>query len=119
MHINKAYPLPVLIKSVKDFSEKLNKRVALEYVMIKGVNDSVENAAELAALIGDSKLYVNIIRYNSSEGDIYECSDFSQIMAFYDILKKNNINVTMRRELGSSVNAACGQLRSDYLENGN
>ena len=119
MPINKAYPLPVLIKSVKDFSEKLNKRVALEYVMIKGVNDSVENAAELAALIGDSKLYVNIIRYNSSEGDIYECSDFSQIMAFYDILKMNNINVTMRRELGSSVNAACGQLRSDYLENGN
>ncbi len=117
MPINKAYPLSVLIKSVKDFSEKLNKRVALEYVMIKGVNDSAENALELAELIGDSKLYVNIIRYNSSDGDIYECSDFQQIMSFYDVLKKNNISVTMRRELGSSVNAACGQLRSDYIEN--
>ena len=115
MPINKAYPLPVLIKAVKDFSEKLNKRVALEYVMIKGVNDSEENGRELAELIGGSKLYVNIIRYNSSEGDIYECSDFEQIMRFYDVLKKNNISVTMRRELGSSVNAACGQLRSDYI----
>ncbi len=118
MPINKAYPLPVLLKSVKDFSEKLNKRVALEYVMIKGVNDSEKNAQELADLIGDSKLYVNIIRYNSSEGDIYECADFEQIMRFYDVLKKNNISVTMRRELGSSVNAACGQLRSDYINNG-
>ncbi len=119
MPINKAYPLSVLINSVKDFSEKLNKRVALEYVMIKDVNDSEENARELAILIGDSRLYVNIIRYNSSEGDIYECSDFSQIMRFYDVLKKHGISVTMRRELGSSVNAACGQLRSDYLNNGN
>ena len=119
MPINKAYPLSVLIKSIKRFSEELNKRVALEYVMIKGVNDSEENARELSALIGDSKLYVNIIRYNSSEGDIYECSDFEQIMRFYDVLKKNNISVTMRRELGSSVNAACGQLRSDYINNGN
>ncbi len=119
MPINKAYSLSVLTGSIKNFSEKLNKRVALEYVMIKNVNDSVENAQELANLIGESKLYVNIIRYNSSEGDIYECSDFEQIMRFYDVLKKNDISVTMRRELGSSVNAACGQLRSDYLNNGN
>ena len=119
MPVNKSYPLNVLIESVKNFSEKLNKRVALEYVMIKNVNDSTENAAELASLIGDSSLYVNIIRYNSSDGDIYDCSDFEQIMRFYDVLKKNSISVTMRRELGSSVNAACGQLRSDYINNGN
>lgn len=119
MPVNKAYPLPVLMEAVKNYSEKLNKRVALEYVMIKDVNDSEENAQELAGLIGDSKLYVNIIRYNSSEGDIYECPDFSKIMRFYDVLKKNDISVTMRRELGSSVNAACGQLRSDYINNGN
>ncbi len=116
MPINKAYPLEALIPSVKGFSEKLNKRVALEYVMIKGVNDSVEHAAQLASLIGDSKCYVNIIRYNSSEGDIYECSDFDTIMAFYDVLKKNGISVTMRREMGANVNAACGQLRSDYIK---
>ncbi len=115
MPINKAYPLEELMASVKDFSTSLNKRVALEYVMIKGVNDSTKYAEQLTALIGDSKCYVNIIRYNGSEGDIYQCSDFDTIMAFYDVLKKNNISVTMRRELGSSVNAACGQLRSDYI----
>ncbi len=115
MPVNKAYPLEQLMTAVKSFSEKLNKRVALEYVMIKDVNDSAECAEQLSQLIGDSNLYVNIIRYNSSEGDIYECSEFEQIMRFYDVLKKNNISVTMRRELGSSVNAACGQLRSDYL----
>ena len=115
MPINRAYPVEQLIAAVKDFSAVLNKRVALEYVMIKGVNDSEKCARQLADLIGDSKCYVNIIRYNSSEGDIYECSDFEQIMKFYDVLKKNNISVTMRREMGSSVNAACGQLRSDYL----
>ncbi len=115
MPINKAYPLEELIGAIKEFSEKLNKRVALEYVMIKGINDSIEHAEQLSALIGESNFYVNIIRYNSSEGDIYECSDFEQIMSFYDVLKKNNIGVTMRRELGASVNAACGQLRSDYI----
>ena len=115
MPINKTYPLEMLMASVKNFSEKLNKRVALEYVMIKNVNDSEKCAEELSKLIGSSNLYVNIIRYNSSDGDIYECSDFEQIMRFYDVLKKNNISVTMRRELGSSVNAACGQLRSDYI----
>ena len=115
MPVNNAYPLEQLMAAVKNFSEKLNKRVALEYVMIKDVNDSTECAEQLSQLIGDSNLYVNIIRYNSSDGDIYECSEFEQIMRFYDVLKKNNIGVTMRRELGSSVNAACGQLRSDYL----
>lgn len=115
MPINKKYPLEILMPAVKAFSEKLNKRVALEYVMIKGVNDSEKCADELCRLIGESNCYVNIIRYNSSEGDIYECSDFEQIMRFYDVLKKNNIGVTMRREMGSSVNAACGQLRSDYI----
>ena len=116
MPINKTYPLEQLMTSVRNFSEKLNKRVALEYVMIRGVNDSTVCAEQLSRLIGDSNLYVNIIRYNSSEGDIYECSSFEQIMRFYDVLKKNNISVTMRRELGSSVNAACGQLRSDYIQ---
>lgn len=115
MPINKAYPLETLMESVKAFSEKLNKRVALEYVMIKGINDSEEHAKQLSSLVGNSNLYVNIIRYNSSEDDCYECSEFEQIMRFYDVLKKNNIGVTMRRELGSSVNAACGQLRSDYI----
>ena len=115
MPINKKYPLSPLFEAIRHYSSSKNRRITLEYVMLKGVNDSKEHAKQLAELIGDSKCYVNIIRYNGSEGDSFECSDFETIMAFYDVLKKNKIGVTMRRELGASINGACGQLRADYL----
>lgn len=116
MPVNKAYPLSELMKAVNFYSKSRNRRITLEYVMLKGVNDSTEHARQLSELIGDSKCYVNIIRYNSNEGDEFSCSDFEQIMAFYDILKKNKIGVTMRREMGADVNAACGQLRADHIK---
>lgn len=115
MPINRKYPLSPLFEAIRHYSSSGNRRITLEYVMLKGVNDSTEHAKQLADLIGDSKCYVNIIRYNSSEGDSFECSDFDTIMAFYDVLKKNKIGVTMRRELGASINGACGQLRADYM----
>lgn len=115
MPINKKYPLASLFEAIRHYSSSRNRRITLEYIMLKGVNDSSEHAKQLADLIGDSKCYVNIIRYNSSEGDSFECSDFDTIMAFYDVLKKNKIGVTMRRELGASINGACGQLRADYM----
>ena len=115
MPINKKYPLSPLFEAIRHYSEYKNRRITLEYVMLKGVNDSPEHAKQLAELIGGSKCYVNIIRYNSSENDIFECSDFDTIMSFYDVLKKNKIGVTMRRELGASINGACGQLRADYM----
>ncbi len=114
MPINRTYPLEQLIPAAKRFSETTNRRVALEYVLLKYVNDSEEHARMLAGLIGDSKCYVNLIRYNPSENDLFERSSFEQTMRFYDVLKKNNIHVTMRREMGAGVNAACGQLRADY-----
>ncbi|MGN0578860.1 MAG: 23S rRNA (adenine(2503)-C(2))-methyltransferase RlmN [Ruminiclostridium sp.] len=114
MPINKKYPLSVLMPAVKHYSEAKKRRITLEYVMLKGVNDSTEHAKQLSELIGGSRCYVNIIRYNGSENDCFKCSDFDTIMRFYDVLKKNKIGVTMRRELGASVNAACGQLRADY-----
>lgn len=114
MPINRTYPLEELIPAVKRFSAETNRRVTLEYVMLKNVNDSTDCAERLSELIGESKCYVNIIRYNPSEGDEFERSEKEQILRFYDILKKNKIGVTMRREMGSGVNAACGQLRGDY-----
>ncbi len=115
MPINRKYPLSPLFEAIRHYSSSRNRRITLEYVMLKGINDSKEHAKQLADLIGDSKCYVNIIRYNSSEEDSFECSDFDTIMAFYDVLKKNKIGVTMRRELGASINGACGQLRADYM----
>jgi len=117
MPINKRFPLSVLIPAVKHFSAATNRRVTLEYVMLKNVNDSVKCAEQLAALIADSKCYVNIIRYNPSDEDKFECSDFEQIMRFYDVLKKNGVQVTMRRKMGVGVNAGCGQLRGEIMNN--
>lgn len=116
MSVNRKYPLSPLFEAVRHYSVSKNRRITLEYVMLKDINDSIECAEKLAELIGESNCYVNIIRYNGSEGDSFECSDFNTIMKFYDVLKKHKIGVTMRRELGASVNAACGQLRADHIK---
>ena len=106
------YSIAEIIKAASCYSEKNNRRITFEYVMLDGVNDSDECASELAALLSPLNCYVNIIRYNPSDGSEFRCSPHERIMGFYDILKKNGIGVTMRRELGASVNAACGQLRA-------
>ena len=82
--------------------------------MIKNINDSEACAIELAELIKDINCYVNLIPYNKTSGTSYEPSDKEQISIFFDILKSHGINVTARREFGGDINAACGQLSSDY-----
>ena len=84
--------------------------------MLAGINDTDECARELSSLIQGKLMYVNLIPYNETSHIEYKKSDKDTIMKFYDILKKNNIGVTIRREFGSKVNAACGQLRSHYEE---
>lgn len=84
--------------------------------MLKDVNDSIECAKELSDLLRGINCYVNLIPYNETSHIEYKKSSKDQILKFYDTLKKNNINVTIRREFGSKVNAACGQLRSNYEE---
>ena len=81
--------------------------------MLAGVNDSCECALELANLLKGMNCYVNLIPYNETENIIYKRTKNVQIMQFYDILKKNKICVTVRREFGGKVNAACGQLRAN------
>ncbi len=116
MPINKTYPLKELINAVKDFCSTANKRVFMEYIMLSSINDSVENAAELADLLKDINCTVNLIPYNDTEIEGFSRSSMNQMMKFYDVLKKNHIRVTMRREFGSSIKAACGQLKSDYIK---
>ena len=84
----------------------------MEYVMLNNVNDSVSNAYELAKLLKGMNVYVNLIPYNETENIGFKRSEKVKILEFYDILKKNGINVTIRREFGWLVSAACGQLRS-------
>ncbi len=116
MPINKAYPIEELIKAVKKYIEVTNRRVTFEYIMLDNVNDTKECALELSKLLKGINCYVNIIPYNETSHIKYKKSSYEKIMQFYDTLKKNNINVTIRKEFGSKVRAACGQLRSNYEE---
>lgn len=114
MPINKVYPLNELIKTLKEYISKTNRRVTFEYILLKNVNDSKENALELSKLLKGMNCYVNLIPYNETSHIEYKRSD--RVMEFYDILKKNKINVTVRKEFGSKVSAACGQLRANFKE---
>lgn len=116
MPINKAYKIEELIKSIKEYVDKTNRRVTFEYIMIKDVNDSDKLAEELAKSLKGINCYVNLIPYNETSQIDFKKSAKEQILSFYDVLKKNKINVTIRREFGSKVDAACGQLRSKYEE---
>ena len=112
MPIAKAYPLKDLMNAIKIYLEKTNRRVTFEYIMLNGVNDSIDNALELANLLKGINAYVNLIPYNETESLQFKRSNPLTIAKFYDILKKNNITVTIRREFGGTISAACGQLRS-------
>ena len=116
MPIAKAYPLKDLINAIKIYLEKTNRRVTFEYIMFAGINDSKENALELVHLLKGINCYVNLIPYNETEALQYKRSNPLTIAKFYDILKKNNITVTIRREFGGTISAACGQLRSKKEE---
>lgn len=112
MPINKVYPIDELIIALKKYYEKTKRRITFEYIMLEGVNDSLECAMELSNLVKDLNCYINLIPYNETHNLKFKRSSTIQIMRFYDILKKNKINVTIRREFGGNISAACGQLRS-------
>lgn len=116
MGINKAYPIEEVIEAVKYYILKTNRRVTFEYIMLNGINDKEEHALELAKLLTGLNCYVNLIPYNETTHIEYKKSEQDVILKFYDILKKNKIGVTIRREFGSKVDAACGQLRSHQME---
>ena len=116
MKINKVYKIEELISVLKKYIEKTNRRVTFEYILLDNVNDSKECAIELSKLLKGMNCYVNLIPYNETSHIEYKKSSKEKIMSFYDTLKKNNINVTIRREFGSKVDAACGQLRANYEE---
>ena len=112
MPINRAYPLKELMTALKYYYDKTNRRLTFEYIMLDGVNDSKENALELVKLLRGFNCYVNLIPYNETENIEFKRSKKNSILEFYDIIKKNGMNVTIRREFGSNISAACGQLRS-------
>ncbi len=114
MPINKVYNIEELMEILKEYIKKTNRRVTFEYVLLDGINDTKECALELSDLVKNMNSYINLIPYNETSHIEFKRS--KKTMEFYDILKKNNINVTVRKEFGTKVSAACGQLRSNYEE---
>lgn len=116
MKVNKAYNISELIAAINEYIEKTNRRVTIEYVMLSMVNDREENANELADLLRGMNVYVNLIPYNETSHIEYKKSPNDRVMKFYDTLKRRGINVTVRREFGGNIDAACGQLRANEVE---
>lgn len=116
MPINKVYKIEPLIEVLKEYIKKTNRRVTFEYILLDGINDKIEHALELAKLVEGMNCYINLIPYNETSHLDYKKSSQASIMQFYDILKKKHVAVTIRREFGSKVSAACGQLRANYEE---
>jgi 23S rRNA (adenine2503-C2)-methyltransferase len=111
MPVNKAYPLEKLIPAVREFSEKHGRMVTLEFILIEDVNDSVEQAGELRDIARDLHAHVNIIPYNTVEGLPWKRPSVHVQEGFADVLRAARVPVTLRREKGHDIAAACGQLR--------
>lgn len=116
MKINKVYNIDTLMSAIREYSTKTNRRVTIEYVMLKGINDSKECAYELVDLLKGMNVYVNLIPYNETSHLEFEKSSTKKKDEFFEILNKNGITVTVRREFGGGISAACGQLRANEVE---
>ena len=116
MPINKVYPLDKLVPAIKDYIAKTNRRVTLEYILINELNDSKEASLALAKLIRGLNVYVNLIPYNEVKEKPFKRSTKERMTTFYKTLKERGINVTLRMEFGSDIDAACGQLRSKRIK---
>jgi 23S rRNA (adenine2503-C2)-methyltransferase len=112
MPINRAYKLDDLMKAVRYYIDKTGRRISFEYGLFGGVNDSVEHAEELASLLKGIKCHVNLIPVNYVPERDYVRTPRDKIFAFEKTLKNRGVNVTIRREHGHDIDAACGQLRA-------
>lgn len=113
MKINKAYKIEEVLKAIDYYIDKTNRRVTIEYIMLNEINDDPSCAKQLSSLFKGKLVYINLIPYNETSNFTMKRSNDFKIKKFYDILKENNINVTIRKEMGGNLSAACGQLRAE------
>ena len=115
MPVNNKYPIEELIKACKDYIEKTHRRISFEYALAKDNNDNIEDAKELVKLLKGMLCHVNLIPINKIENGKFDKSSNENIIKFRDYLNEHGIVATIRRELGSDIDAACGQLRRKNL----
>lgn len=118
MPVARKYSIDELLKACRDYFKITGRRVTFEYSMISGVNDSDANARELANRLKGMSCHVNLIPVNTVEGTGYIKSNINRQQRFIDILAEKNITATVRRTLGSDINASCGQLRRNHTKEG-
>lgn len=119
MPVSKAYPLDELMEAIRFYGKENNRRLTFEYILLKGVNDQPEHARQLAKLLKGLNAYVNLIPYNSVDEKQFKSVKHDEAMVFYDLLMKNHVRATIRKEHGQDIDAACGQLRINELKKGN
>lgn len=119
MPVSKAYPLDELMEAIRFYGQENNRRLTFEYILLKGVNDQPEHARQLAKLLKGLNAYVNLIPYNSVDEKQFKSVKHDEAMVFYDLLMKNHVRATIRKEHGQDIDAACGQLRINELKKGN
>ena len=115
MPIANKYPLEEVMDACRYYFEQTKRRITFEYSLVGGINDSLEDAETLIRLVRPMNCHVNLIPLNPVEGRLGQRSQRNHIEEFKSILEKNHINVTVRREMGRDIDAACGQLRNKQL----
>lgn len=110
MPINNAFNINDIILNVNNYINKTNRRVTFEYILLKDINDSIDDAIELAELLAGMLCYVNLIPYNNVDGNDFKRS--VKVRQFYEILRESGITATVRQEKGINIDGACGQLRA-------
>jgi 23S rRNA (adenine2503-C2)-methyltransferase len=113
---NEKYPVEEIIKACKFYTKNTKRRITFEYSLINGVNDNIETAKALGDLLNGMLCHVNLIPINAVSEKNYKPSSENRIIKFKEILEIKGIVTTIRREMGSDINAACGQLRNDYIK---
>ena len=111
MPVNRRYPLDELLKACREYIRTTNRRISFEYTLLGGVNDSDLCAKELSSVLKGMLCHVNLIPANEFGESPFKRSPTTQVERFCGILTKNGINATVRRSLGSDIDASCGQLR--------
>ena len=115
MPVNNTYNISELLGACKKYQSITGRRISFEYAIIKGVNDTDVHASELALLLKGILCHINVIPVNNVEENSFEKPDMKRIKSFIQTIEKHGITATVRRKLGSDINASCGQLRKNNL----
>ncbi len=116
MPINKKYSIKELMDAVNDYNHRTKQRVTFEYILIKGLNDSIQCAGELARLVKPIKCNINLIEYNEHQRCKFQASSRASIKQFKAVLEEAGLETTIRFKMGRKIKAACGQLGAKYSD---